>query len=190
MNYDSFDFEGTPSDVLQILARIGKEITPEFRVVDTVPSHPGQRDRIVTAKLQLVDKQGTTCDLKLICDFDAEGRLADYTIVMFLTLIRTGRKGDLWKKFAPIFEQTVTEVERQGLRIPQFATLSRPRNGSPVEVWIHWYHQQRSRGHKVTLREVAEKSGYSYGYVRQRHAGCSICDLPASVEEHKFPTRS
>jgi|WetSurSiteA1Bulk_404760.scaffolds.fasta_scaffold11721_2 hypothetical protein len=47
-----------------------------------------------------------------------------------------------------------------------------PRKGKPgsdLDEWLKWYHAMMKNGFKCTLREVAIKSGWSYGYVRQAH---------------------
>ncbi len=52
-----------------------------------------------------------------------------------------------------------------------------PRKGKPgadLDEWLKWYHAMMKNGFKCTLREVALKSGWSYGYVRQ--VNCRFSD--------------
>jgi len=53
--------------------------------------------------------------------------------------------------------------------------VGEPAHGAPVQAWLDWYHAQKNAGYKVTLKDVAHKSGYSHGYVRQLHAACPKC---------------
>jgi hypothetical protein len=46
--------------------------------------------------------------------------------------------------------------------------------GADLDQWLKWYHAMMKKGFKCTLREVALKSGWSYGYVRQ--ANCRFID--------------
>jgi hypothetical protein len=41
------------------------------------------------------------------------------------------------------------------------------KGGGNISEWLGWYHDMHIAGYKTTLRDVAEKSGWSYGYVRQ-----------------------
>jgi hypothetical protein len=41
--------------------------------------------------------------------------------------------------------------------------------GADLDQWLRWYHAMMKMGFKCTLREIALKSGWSYGYVRQAH---------------------
>lgn len=41
--------------------------------------------------------------------------------------------------------------------------------GGKINLWLDWYHAMLDNGYKCTLEVVAEKSGYSVGYVKQRH---------------------
>jgi hypothetical protein len=46
--------------------------------------------------------------------------------------------------------------------------------GADLDQWLRWYHAMMKNGFKCTLREVALKSGWSYGYVRQ--SNCRFID--------------
>jgi hypothetical protein len=46
--------------------------------------------------------------------------------------------------------------------------------GADLDEWLKWYHAMMKNGFICTLREVALKSGWSYGYVRQ--ANCRFID--------------
>jgi hypothetical protein len=43
------------------------------------------------------------------------------------------------------------------------------KNGGKISLWLDWYHSMRDKGFKCTLKDVASKSGYSLGYIKQRH---------------------
>ena len=55
---------------------------------------------------------------------------------------------------------------------PQSAMPAKPPEPDTrnLEDWFDYYHRCRKAGYKVTLKELAEKTGYSHGHVRQRHA--------------------
>jgi hypothetical protein len=42
--------------------------------------------------------------------------------------------------------------------------------GGNIELWFAWYHAMLDGGYKCKLEIVAEKSGYSHGYIKQKHA--------------------
>jgi hypothetical protein len=41
--------------------------------------------------------------------------------------------------------------------------------GGKINLWLDWYHAMLDNGYKCTLDDVASKSGYSLGYIKQRH---------------------
>jgi len=43
------------------------------------------------------------------------------------------------------------------------------RKGGKINLWLDWYHSMLDNGQKCTLEDVARKSGYSLGYIKQRH---------------------
>lgn len=43
------------------------------------------------------------------------------------------------------------------------------RSGGKINLWLDWYHSMQDNGYKCTLEDVANKSGYSLGYIKQRH---------------------
>lgn len=43
------------------------------------------------------------------------------------------------------------------------------KQGGKIDLWLDWYHAMTSNGYKCTLIQVANKSGYSLGYIKQRH---------------------
>lgn len=42
-------------------------------------------------------------------------------------------------------------------------------SGGKITLWLDWYHAMLDKGYKCTLEEVASKSGYSVGYIKQKH---------------------
>jgi hypothetical protein len=42
-------------------------------------------------------------------------------------------------------------------------------NGGQISLWLDWYHSMLDNGYKCTLEDVANKSGYSLGYIKQQH---------------------
>jgi hypothetical protein len=45
-----------------------------------------------------------------------------------------------------------------------------PKQGSNLEEWFDYYSKCRKAGYKITLKGLADRSGFSYSYVRQRHS--------------------
>lgn len=45
-----------------------------------------------------------------------------------------------------------------------------PGGGADLTVYFDFYHRERAEGRKCTLKEIAERAGYGYSYVRQLHA--------------------
>lgn len=43
------------------------------------------------------------------------------------------------------------------------------RMGGKLNLWLDWYHSMLDNGYKCTLEDVARKSGYSLGYIKQKH---------------------
>lgn len=41
--------------------------------------------------------------------------------------------------------------------------------GGKIDLWLNWYHAMTDNGYKCTLEDVAKKSGYSLGYIKQKH---------------------
>ncbi len=44
------------------------------------------------------------------------------------------------------------------------------KEGGTLFEWFEWYHATLKAGFKCTLKEVANESHYSYGYVKLEHA--------------------
>lgn len=70
--------------------------------------------------------------------------------------------------------ETHEAIERVASGLPP---APKPRPGSSVDDWLGWYHALREWGLKITLKDIAEMSGYSLGWLKNRHEGCSekIC---------------
>ena len=49
------------------------------------------------------------------------------------------------------------------------ATPEEPQPGAPLDAWFDYYHRKREAGEKITLKEIADKAGYSAGYIRKVH---------------------
>ncbi len=43
------------------------------------------------------------------------------------------------------------------------------KQGGAISLWLDWYHAMIDNGYKCTLEDVANKSGYSLGYIKQKH---------------------
>jgi len=58
---------------------------------------------------------------------------------------------------------------------PRIKKLPRPKpplpkkEGGNIDDWFIWYHEMLDNGFKCTLEMVAENSGYSLGYIKQKH---------------------
>jgi len=49
------------------------------------------------------------------------------------------------------------------------ATPEEPQPGAPLDAWFDYYHGKREAGEKITLQQIADKAGYSAGYIRKEH---------------------
>lgn len=97
------------------------------------------------------------------------------------------------EQFAKIIDHIATHIEFEGLAITSLheeqemgaaATVEpianrateppkppEPRaHGGKIDLWLDWYHAMLDNGYKCTLDVVAKKSGYSLGYIKQKHA--------------------
>lgn len=45
-----------------------------------------------------------------------------------------------------------------------------PSRTAGFDRWFEWFHAMKAAKRNVTLREIAERTGYSPGYIRQQHA--------------------
>jgi hypothetical protein len=45
----------------------------------------------------------------------------------------------------------------------------KPPADSSLDAWFEWRRAMQEAGYRCTLRDVAEQTAYSYGYVRQEH---------------------
>jgi hypothetical protein len=78
-----------------------------------------------------------------------------------------------------IMAETQEVLGEVGARIKRNEPPPHPGTGASLEEWFKWYHtlkddMGRNRGRKgerITLGYIAERAGYSEGYVRQQHAG-------------------
>jgi hypothetical protein len=43
-----------------------------------------------------------------------------------------------------------------------------PAKESGFDAWFEYYYGMREAGYKITLRDIADKTDFSYGYIRQK----------------------
>lgn len=55
-------------------------------------------------------------------------------------------------------------------RAPDTPQSSEPARDSDLATWFEWREAMRRAGYKVTLETIAQKAGYSHGYVKHEHA--------------------
>lgn len=53
---------------------------------------------------------------------------------------------------------------------PQRIAVRLPPQPDPVEGWLDKYDAERARGRRITLRQIADESGYSESLLKKRHA--------------------
>jgi hypothetical protein len=72
---------------------------------------------------------------------------------------------------APEAEKLVEKMVQAGdpMLLASFESPKPRTDGGTVNEWLSWYHGMRRRGMNCTLYEVANRSGFNYGYVKQRN---------------------
>jgi hypothetical protein len=72
---------------------------------------------------------------------------------------------------APEAEKLVEKMMQAGnpMLLAPFESPKPRRDGGTVDEWLSWYHGMRRRGMNCTLYEVANRSGFNYGYIKQRN---------------------
>ncbi len=69
---------------------------------------------------------------------------------------------------AAVFNPSVAKAGQARPDEPPLPPQPRSKGGK-IQLWLDWYHAMKEAGYKCTLPVVAEKSGYSPGYVKQLH---------------------
>ena len=70
-----------------------------------------------------------------------------------------------WKKdFALQGGKQASEQKKEPPKPPE-----PKQRGGKIDLWLDWYHAMLDGGFKCTLEQIARKSGYSLGYVKQKH---------------------
>lgn len=69
------------------------------------------------------------------------------------------------------------ELDRQGWSAEQDKP-DKPDVGATNEDWLNYYHNMKSAGYKITLRQISEESHRNYDNIRKDHQGCPICNKP------------
>lgn len=92
------------------------------------------------------------------------------------TLVRSAIVGQLnQEKILPVLEngepkKNTKSAGKFGDIIKEPPKTPEPKSkGGNIDLWLDWYHKMTDNGFKCTLKEVAEKSGYSLGYIKQKH---------------------
>ncbi len=72
-----------------------------------------------------------------------------------------------WADMRKVFGSVQADLQ-QTTQIPPKPPEPKGRGGN-IGLWLSWYHSMHSKGYKCTLEEVAQKSGYSLGYIKQKN---------------------
>ena len=87
-----------------------------------------------------------------------------------------GKLIEAWQRadvFIRSFWQQGARQEQSDSSIVPFlqstATPEEPQPDAPLDAWFDYYHRKREAGEKITLKEIADKAGYSAGYIRKEH---------------------
>lgn len=80
---------------------------------------------------------------------------------------------DLWDLVKKYPKEAINDVNKVQTHIEKLQEPPKPpqpkNSGGKIEIWLDWYHAMLDNGYKCTLEEVASKSGYSLGYIKQKH---------------------
>lgn len=82
-----------------------------------------------------------------------------------------------YPEFEPFFGAIWKTIDRNGgeLGVDNAKPEEPPKhpepknNGGKINQWLDWYHAMNENGYKCTLSDLARKSGYSLGYLKQKH---------------------
>lgn len=70
--------------------------------------------------------------------------------------------------FDELFSQI--KIRIQELSMTSEVGFHKPKDNSNLNAWFEYKRILNSRGRKYTLEQIAEETGYSYGYIRRQHA--------------------
>ncbi len=178
---------GTISTLPSILQRCAKKVSTEHQYVITNQDPEDLSEYSQTVKMDIVlAKTGkTVCRILGVGEYQL-GFGPEFPITVWIT--SRGSKS-VFLPFAEEFEATLISQDL----INEFYSGSGFQPPSPtsgksseakttdiifkgdMEKGFAWFHKQKRARKVVTLRDVAAMTGYSYSYVKNRHAGCQIC---------------
>jgi hypothetical protein len=96
---------------------------------------------------------------------------ADTRVLMEQVLNLTVEEANDLIKAKPLVTDFKNKLLTQGVAKP--AEPPNPpepkQRGGKIDLWLDWYHAMNDNGYKCTLEDVAKKSGYSVGYIKQKH---------------------
>lgn len=100
-------------------------------------------------------------------------RLDSPSAVLDRTAYLGGETSPRNAQFLSDFEAHVRELDRQQQTMPPVPVKPdkplKPETRD-LEDWFRYYHDCQKAGFRVTLRDIADETGYSHDYVRQKHA--------------------
>jgi len=74
--------------------------------------------------------------------------------------------------FLQRFADHITQVKAEAAAVMVVVKPDKPSEPATcnLEDWFGYYHECQEAGFKMSLKDIAEQTGYNYDYVRQKHA--------------------
>ena len=178
---------GTISTLPSILQRCAKKVATEHQYVITNQDPEDLSEYSQTVKMDIVlDKTGkTVCQIFGVGEYQL-GIGPESPITVW---INSRGSESVFLPFAEELEATLIAQDlinefysASGFQLPS-PTRDKPTEAKPMDInfkgdmdrGLAWFHKQKREGKRVTLHDVATRTGYSHGYVKNMHAGCVIC---------------
>lgn len=98
-------------------------------------------------------------DKKEMLDYISGLEFSDVTMLVKLQ--------DHLRQYPSVYKQPASIETEQVIEPPK--PPEPKKQGGKISLWLDWYHAMLGNGYKCTLEDVARKSGYSLGYIKQRH---------------------